>query len=66
MTTFNLSQSGSGTFPPLYIELPSSSQEGIEQDVPLAAGFEDHIHKAPLKAKAAILQHHKVAEILQM
>ena len=33
--------------------------EGVEQDAPLAAGFEDHIN-------AVVSLHHKVAEILQM
>lgn len=45
---------------------PVQAMEGIEQDVPLAAGFEDHIHKAPLETKAVISLHRKVAEILQM
>jgi hypothetical protein len=40
--------------------------EGVEQDVPLAAGFEDIICKAPLETRADICVHRKVAEILQM
>ena len=40
--------------------------ECVEQDAPLAAGFEDNIDKAPLETKAVVSLHHKVAEILQI
>lgn len=38
---------------------------GIENDVPLASGFEEHIGKAPLNQKAEITLHRKAVEILQ-
>lgn len=38
---------------------------GIENDVPLASGFEEHICKAPLNQKAEITLHRKAVEILQ-
>jgi hypothetical protein len=40
--------------------------DGVEQDVPLAAGFEDNTCKAPLETRADICVHRKVAEMLQM
>lgn len=40
--------------------------DGVEPDIPLAAGLEDHICKAPLKQKAVVSVHQKVKEILQM
>lgn len=38
---------------------------GIENDIPLAPGFEEHICKAPLNQKAEITLHRKAVEILQ-
>ncbi|GLA32610.1 hypothetical protein AnigIFM63326_000819 [Aspergillus niger] len=40
--------------------------DGVEQDVPLAAGFEDHISKAPLEKKAVVSLHRKVTDILRL
>ncbi|KAF7174548.1 hypothetical protein CNMCM5623_007771 [Aspergillus felis] len=38
---------------------------GIENNIPLASGFEEHIGKAPLNQKAEITLHQKAVEILQ-
>ncbi|THC94513.1 hypothetical protein EYZ11_005995 [Aspergillus tanneri] len=39
---------------------------GVENDVPFAAGFEEHISKAPLKVKSDITLHRKAMEILRI
>jgi len=44
------------SFHPSMSNSPVKAMGGIEQDAPLGAGFEDHIHKAPLETKAVIRQ----------
>jgi hypothetical protein len=39
---------------------------GVEDDVPFAPGFEEHISKAPLNTKAEISIHRRATEIIRM